>query len=174
MFEQLRRAFPARRANARAEVLQPVEIPSLPPVPGAAAGERLAAADGALVEMVARLGPGFDGGISDGFDGLIDSWGVRWVSDDDRECATYVSELEHRLGRVEAQLAAVELTHRRCERGWTLADRDYGAARSRLGATDPDPAPLADDADETADPRPTGRPHASSPFGRFDPPRSTA
>jgi hypothetical protein len=164
----------ARRADALAEVRLPVDVPSLPAPPGQGVAARRAAADRALTEMLDGGRGLLDAGTASGFDNLIDSWGLAWVGEDDREYAQYVGSLRHRLGRVEALMAAAELTHRRCERGWTLADRDYLSARARLGAPDPRALPSTGDLDEPTGMPPAARRHATSPFGRFEPPRSTA
>ena len=172
MFERMRRAAAARQADALAEIHMPVSIPGLLAPPGSGAAGRCAELDREIAAMLERdHGVVLDAGTTPGLDALIDARGARWVSEDDREFAEYVGRLRRRLGQVESILAAAELAHRRCERGWTYADRDYLAARTRLGAPDPSALPSPDEPDEAFGSVPAARRRSAAPFVRFDAPR---
>jgi hypothetical protein len=173
MFERLRRSVTARRADALAEIHMPVTVPRIPAQPGASAAARCAAAAREIAHLLERdEGVVLDAGTASGLDALIDSWGVRWVGEDDQEFAAYVRSLRACLGQVESSLAAAELAHRRTERGWTFADRDYLAARNRLGAPDPNALPPHDEPGDALGWSQTTRHRSASPFGRSEPPRS--
>lgn len=161
MFDRLRRMIGlGPHAAARAESLGPArQPPVVPSAPGGAAQARRAQAEQRLRGLAQELHGALDSGTGHVFDPTIQAWGAGWDTDDDREYAGYLTVLRQRITQVQALLSAAELTHRRCERAWVLADRDVRAARARLGALDP----AAEPGDEPGD-EPGGDP-AGDPAG---------
>jgi hypothetical protein len=143
MFDRLRRMFGAGPSvTAWTESLGPTQQPpAVPAVPGGTSPARREQAEQRLRALAGELDGALDSGTGHVFDPTIEAWGAGWDIDDDRGYAGYLTVLRQRITQVQALLAAAELTRRRCERAWVLADRDVRAARARLGALDPEGDP---------------------------------
>ena len=75
------------------------------------------------------------------FDGYLEELGKTWECDDDRRHAAEMEDLQRRIAAAQEQVTAAENAVRTATAAADVAQRDWLAARARLGAPPPPATP---------------------------------